>query len=104
MNFNVLIPLLAKVVLHKESKEYGFLMSFMGAGSFLGAFSQVIKSRSGPKKYLLYSSAVISSIVLMLVGFSKSFVLDSMLLFLVGFFNIRFSTTANSTMQLKSSD
>lgn len=104
MNYNVLIPLLAKVVLHKESKEYGLLMSFMGIGSFLGAFSQIIKSKSGPKKNLLYTSTLAISIVLVLIGFSKNYALDAILLFLAGFFNISFSTTANSTMQLNSSD
>ncbi|GAA0782418.1 MFS transporter [Hathewaya limosa] len=104
MNFNVMIPLLSKDVLQKGSKEYGFLMSLMGLGSFIGALVQVMKSKKGPKKILLYISSISGSLILILVGLNKNIILDGILLLLVGFFNICFCTTANSEMQLNSSD
>lgn len=103
MNFNVMIPLLAKNVLNEKSMGYGFLMSVMGIGCFLGALSQVLKSKSGPKKHILYKSGLISSVILILIGSNKSVVLESILLLLTGFFNIWFITTTNSLLQLNSS-
>lgn len=103
MNFNVMIPLLAKNVLNEESIGYGFLMSIMGIGCFLGAFSQVLKSKSGPKRKILYTSGLISALILILIGSNKSAIIEAILLLLAGFFNIWFITTTNSTLQLNSS-
>lgn len=104
MNYNVLIPLQAKIVLNESSKGYGYLMSYMGAGSLISAILVAASNKSGSKRNVLYFSALSVSFSLILIGFSKSFILTGFLLFLAGIFNILFSTTANSRVQLNCND
>ncbi|WP_027623844.1 MFS transporter [Clostridium lundense] len=104
MNYSVLIPLQAKMVLNQGSKEYGYLMSCMGAGSFIAAVFVAAKNRSGPKRLLLYFSGTAISLFLVGIGFTKSFTVSAILLFLIGIFNILFTTTANSRIQLNVCD
>jgi MFS family permease len=104
MNYSVLIPLQAKMVLNQGSKEYGYLMSSMGAGSFISAVLVAAKNKSNPKESLLYLSGTAISIFLIGMGFTKSFMVSAILLFMIGIFNILFSANANSRIQLNSCD
>lgn len=103
-NFNVLIPVFTKNILHKGEKTYGLLLSALGAGSFLGAISVSLKSKRGPKKKTMMISAMTISVFLMLISFSNQYYLTMIFLFCTGIFNIYFSTTANSTLQMNSKD
>lgn len=104
MNYNVLIPLQAKMVLKQNSQGYGYLMSFMGAGSLISAILVAMKNQSKNKKKLLYLSSFTISTILICLGFTKIFNLTAILLFATGVFNILFSTTGNSRVQLNSDD
>jgi MFS family permease len=103
MNYSVLIPLLAKQVLNMDSDGYGYLMSAMGLGSMLSAFVVATKSR-GPKRSLMFLAGAVISIMLVFTGVFKSYGVSMICLFIAGIFNVLFSTTANSTIQLKSKD
>lgn len=103
-NFNVLIPVFAKNVLHQGEKVYGLLMSSLGVGSLCGALMVSVKSKSGPNIKVLIGSSVIVSIMLILVSFTKTYYSTAILLVIIGIFNIWFSTTANSTLQIKAKD
>jgi len=103
-NFNVLIPVFTKNVLHQEEYVYGFLMSSLGAGSFLGALMVSLNSKSGPKANVLLGSAVVVSINLMLISFTKMYYYTGVILIVTGIFNIWFSTTANSILQINAKD
>ncbi|MFA6939433.1 MAG: MFS transporter [Clostridiaceae bacterium] len=103
MNYSVLIPLLAKMVLHSGSQGYGYLMSAMGAGSLISALIIAAKSKK-PERSVLYISAFVISLLLLLIGFIKIYFLGILLLFLMGIFNVKFSTTANTRIQLASSN
>ena len=104
MNYNVLIPVLTKTVLHQQGVGYGFLMSAMGAGSLVGALTVAAKSKRGPKTNLLFVYAISISVMLMLIPLSRVYALSAFLLAIAGFFNISFSTNANSTIQSNSED
>lgn len=99
MNYSVLIPLLAKNVLNTGSKGYGYLMSSMGAGSFICALIIAAKSKK-PTKKILYVSAFSLSILLFITGFIKIYFLSTFFLFLIGIFNVLFATNGNSRIQL----
>ncbi|MDV3428635.1 MAG: MFS transporter [Bacillota bacterium] len=103
MNYSVLIPLLAKEVLRSGSKGYGYLMSSMGAGSLISALIIAAKSKK-PERSVLYISTFVISLMLLLIGFTKIYILGIFLLFLMGIFNVKFSTTANTRIQLASSN
>jgi MFS family permease len=103
-NYNILIPVFTKNVLHQGENIYGFLMGTLGIGSLGGALIVSIKSKTGPKIKALVMSSMMISVLLILVGFSKTYYISAILLVFTGLFNILFSTTANSTLQLNTND
>ncbi len=103
-NYNVLLPVFTKNVLHQSEGTYGFLMSSLGIGSLIGALTVSLKSKSGPKTRILVMSSIIVSILLVCTGFSRYQYLTALALAATGIFNIYFSTTANSTLQINSED
>lgn len=103
-NYSVLLPVFTKNVLHQAEGTYGFLMSALGLGSLIGAITVSVRSKTGPKHSILLISSIIVSIMLMLTGISKFQYLTAISLAVTGIFNIYFSTTANSTLQIKSKD
>ncbi|WAM31215.1 MFS transporter [Caldicellulosiruptor naganoensis] len=59
MNFNVLIPLYTKYILHKDEAGYGFLLSSMGIGALSGAlFCCLYKQKTCFKKIVFFISDV----------------------------------------------
>ena len=103
-NYNILVPVLTKSVLHRQEAGYGVLMALLGIGSLIGALTVSTRNRSGPRtKVMVYSTAIIS-ITLFLIGFITNFYLVAVMLCIAGVFNIYFATTANSTLQLNSKD
>lgn len=103
-NFNVLVPVFATQILHQQETGFGFLMSFMGLGSFFGAMFIATLSRSGPKKMILYIVPLAVGLLLVLDGFSGGYIWMCATLAVTGFFFVMFSSNANSTMQLNSDD
>lgn len=103
-NFNIIIPVFTQTILHQQEKVYGLLLSALGAGSLVGAIMVSVKSRSGPNMKVLVRSAIIVSITLILISFTRTYYHTAALLIITGIFNIWFSTTANSTLQITSTD
>lgn len=100
MNFNVLVPVFSDVVLHQQESGFGFLMSFMGIGSFLGAMFVAIKSGKGPGGFVLKYFPVFIAAMLVLVGFTNSYYMTAFGLAASGFFFVAYSSSANSALQL----
>lgn len=103
-NYSVLLPVFTKNVLHQQEGTYGFLMSSLGIGSLVGALTVSLKSKTGPKENILLFSSIAISIMLICTGFSKQQYIAAISLAITGIFNIYFSTTANSTLQINSRD
>lgn len=103
-NFNVLIPVFSATVLKSDATGFGILMSLMGIGSFCGAMFVATFSKKGPNKLFLVASPVILGFLLIVTGFSGSYLLAALLLAVTGFFLIAFLSSANSTLQLNSSN
>lgn len=104
MNFNVVIPLYAAEVLKQGVGGYGFLLSANGAGSLVGAVLVASWAKGNPKLSLLFGTASIVSVLLMLLKVVHVMPVAAATLAIIGFFNILYMTTANSTMQINSSD
>lgn len=104
MNYNVLVPVFARVVLHQQEAGFGFLMSFIGVGSFIGAMTIATMSRSGPQKFVLNIVPWMIGAFLVATGFTNLYLLTGLGLAASGFFFVTFSSTANSTMQLNTTD
>lgn len=103
-NYSVLIPVFTKNVLHMDAKTYGVLLSALGAGSLIGALLITIKSKGGPNRVLMIGSSIAIGIMLIFTGISNLYYLTALSLAITGIFNMFFSTTANSTLQLNSKD
>lgn len=103
-NYNVLIPAFTKNVLLQSEKTYGFLLSSLGLGSFIGAMIVSARSKRGPKKSVMFTASMMLSVMLALIAFSRDKMVTAVFLVITGVCNIFFSTTANSTLQLQAKD
>lgn len=104
INFNVLIPVYAKLALHRDEKGFGFLMSSMGVGSLTGAFIASLRSSTKINEKLLWKAIFGVSIVFVALGLNHRFEIAPILFILCGLLVITFNTTANSLLQLNSDD
>jgi predicted MFS family arabinose efflux permease len=104
MNFNVLVPLLAKEGLGLGEKGYGFIWSCMGIGSLAGALIIAVKSRRKQKNIILTLFPFAVSLLFILVRFTNNLYISSALLSTIGFLVVAFMVTANTTLQLQSKD
>ncbi|WP_018962503.1 MFS transporter [Coprothermobacter platensis] len=104
MNFNILVPTLAKVQLNIGVTGYGTLMSFMGVGAFL--ISIYLSSRASSRKtsQLYWFGAYGLSSTLIALGLSKSVLLAELFLLLAGACMQSFNTMSNTTIQVNSED
>ena len=103
-NFNVLVPVFAKMELQRDAAAFGFLMSSFGAGALIGAFSLAVLSRYGPKTSFLLGGGMCLSLVLVLIGLQRSYGLTALLLALAGWSMVTFFGMANTTVQLNTED
>lgn len=104
MNFNVLVPVFSDVVLHQQESGFGFLMTFMGVGSFLGAMSVAVRSKHGPSKTVMALYPILLAAATIAVGFTGSYWAMAAFLAVCGFFFVAYSSSANSTLQLATKD
>jgi MFS family permease len=98
LNFTVLIPLLARDVLHGSADTYGFLMAASGFGSFLSAMSIAFGQR--PTMIKLLTGAGITGIAMIALGISRSLGIDLVLMFFCGWGTIAMAATCNTIIQL----
>jgi predicted MFS family arabinose efflux permease len=103
-NFSVLVPVFSTEILKQNEAGFGVLMSFMGVGSLFGALFIAAVSKSGPKRYVLYIVPLIVGALLIVVGYTNTYVFTALALAVTGFFFVAYSSNANSTMQLNTED
>ncbi len=99
MNFNILVPLFARNVLHQGATGYGFLMSAMGIGALTGALSLAFLSHRGPQRLLLFGGALGLSFFQMLLAPVRFYPLALVVMFTIGWSMITFVATVNTTVQ-----
>lgn len=102
MNADVLIPVLAREVLHKQASGYSLLLSAMGLGSLIGALYVSSRSRKGPSFRIVFGSGVIVSLLYMFMGNVHTYISGLATIAITGFFTLTFMNMVNSTMQLNS--
>jgi MFS family permease len=103
-NFNVLVPVFAKVILGQQGTGFGFLMAFVGMGSFTGAMLIATMSKSGPQKFVLNIVPLFLAVLLILTGFTDVFILTGLCLAAAGLCFVAFIASANSSLQLSTPD
>jgi MFS family permease len=102
MNFTVLVPPLAKDILHSDATGYGFLMAASGFGSLVAALVIAFSGRA--QAIAIVAGAVVLGIAEVVSGLSSSFALTLVAMFAVGVGGITMAATANSVIQLSVPD
>ena len=101
-NFNVTLPVLAKVTLHGHAYVYGLLSAAFGVGALAGALVAASLGRAS-MKVLLVGGLVFSAAELLLAPVDSA-VLAGVLLFFVGAGFTAWSANSNAIMQLSAPD
>ena len=100
LNFNVVVPLVARDVLNQGAHGFGLLMSFLGAGAVAGGFSVALLRTGQPPLSFLVGSAATLCAGLIALAWATHFALAAAVLALLGCSQILFTTGCNTTLQL----
>lgn len=104
LNHNVLVPLIARDVLHESVNGFGFLMAALGAGAVTGAAILAQFGRGRPPLAGLVSAAVVVSAGILALALVRHFWLAAALLFVAGAAQILFLSGCNTTLQVTTPD
>lgn len=102
INFSVVLPLMARYVFDRGAETFGLLTSAMAVGALVGALTNA--ARSKPTRRLLIGSAASFGALLCAAAASPSLLILVLLLVPIGAATITFIATANTTLQLTSTD
>jgi len=97
-NFTVLLPLIARYILHAGPIGFGTLTSAMAVGSLIAAFGIAYSGRV-TRRTLLTGAAGFSALLLCL-ALTSIWAVTIAVLVALGLFSIVFTTTANSRLQI----
>jgi len=100
VNHNVLVPLLARDVLRQGAQGFGFLMAALGIGAVSGAVALAVLGSGRPRLAVLIGAAIVTSATMLSVSLIRQFRPASLALGLVGFSQIIFLASCNSTLQV----
>jgi MFS family permease len=101
-NFNVTLPVLAKITLHGQGTVYGFLSAVFGAGALVGALVAASRARASAK--VLLSGALVFTAAELLLAPAQDVLVAGVLLFLVGAGFTAWSANSNAMVQLAAPD
>jgi MFS family permease len=96
--FQVSLPLLARISLHGNAGTYGFLTSAMGIGAVAGGLVVAGLGRTGLLPFTVAAAGFGAAILA--AAFTPSLPAELAALAVVGFFSTGFMATGNSTLQL----
>ncbi len=99
-NYNTLVPLLARDVLHQDAHGFGLLMTAVGVGAVAGAIALATLRADRPPLSVLIGSALVFGAAMMGVAAVARFGAAAALLLVMGFCGMLFMTGANTTVQL----
>ena len=100
INHSVLVPLLAREVLHEGAHGFGLLMAALGTGSVVGALTIAGFGKSRIPLYLIIAAAAASSVLTLSLAAIHRFWAAMFVLTLVGLSQIVFMASCNTTLQM----
>jgi MFS family permease len=100
LNFNVIVPLLARDVLGQGAHGFGLLMAALGTGAVLGALGVASAGLSRPSLAMVLIAGGVVSSALIGLSFVRSFAVAAAVLLITGAAQIIFTSSANSTVQV----
>lgn len=99
-NFAVVVPLMARFVFNSGASTFGLMMSFIGAGAFVGAL--VSANRAKPTQRLLALAGVAFGLLMIGAAIAPNLNIELAILLPLGVAMITFQATCNSLLQLNS--
>jgi MFS family permease len=99
-NYNTLVPLLARDMLHQDAHGFGLLMTAVGCGAVAGAIVLASLGAERPPTQVLVTAALVLGLATMLMASVGRFDAAVALLVVMGFSGMLFMTGANTTVQL----
>ena len=102
LNWQVVLPLVARFVVHRQVTGFGELMAFFGAGSLVAAVLLARDRRAS--EHRLVAGGVALGVTLMLLGLSQWYAASLALVAAGGAASIVVSITANTRLQLLAPD
>jgi len=100
INHNVLVPLLARNVLHEGAHGFGLLMAALGIGAVVGALALAMLGQSRPPLPLVIIAAAMASALTLGLAVIRHFPSAVVLLALTGLSQIVFMASCNTTLQM----
>ena len=100
LNFQVLLPLVAKKVFDGGAGAYGVLSTTMGAGSLCGSLVAAGRGRASTR--LMAGACLVAGIALLGAALAPSLAVALVLWFVVGAATMTLMATSNTTLQLRS--
>lgn len=100
VNMNVLVPLIARNVLNQGAHGFGLLMASLGVGAVMGALTVAGLAMGRPPLGFVVGPAIAAALLLVGLSFVQHFGLAAAVLMALGFAQIVFMTSCNTTVQL----
>lgn len=100
INYNVLVPLLARDVLHQEARGFGLLMAVLGIGAVAGALALALVGLGRPPLKMVVAPALVVSAATLALAVVRHFWVAAGVLVVIGFSQILFMASCNTTLQL----
>jgi len=104
LNFNVVVPLVARDVLHEGARGFGLLMASLGLGAVAGALALAAMTRARPPLTLIVTAALVTSGGLLGLSAVRNFWMAAAALAVMGFTQIFFMASCNTTVQVTAPD
>ena len=100
INMNVLVPLIAREVLHEGAHGFGLLMASLGLGAMAGALAVAALAVGRPPLGMVVGPALAAAGLLLLLSTARQFGTTAAVLVALGFAQIVFMTSCNTTVQI----
>ena len=100
MNYNVIAPVYADLILHRGVTGFGLITSAIGVGSFTAALLSASLADGRPSARLLFGSDLTATSLLFILALFDSFYLALGMFAVFGFFVLTFLISANTLVQM----
>ncbi len=104
INFNTLVPLIARDVLHEGAHGFGLLMASLGMGAVIGALALALIGPGRPAVSVVITGALVVCGATMALAAARHFWLAACTLLIIGCSQIIFTAGCNTALQLTAPD